>query len=133
MTLLGTGELKLGSGERFQVRGGFLQVADDTIDARAIYLDPRIDIKTKDDLLSYTEAIHTEYRDTFLHGNSLRAATHLNTHYGRQPFDQVLERGVWHTAQHARQLDFVAAGMGAELQIPEELYSGLPLPKRLWS
>lgn len=31
MTLLGTGELKLGGGERFQVRGGFLQVADDTI------------------------------------------------------------------------------------------------------
>ena len=31
MTLLGTGELRLGSGERFQVRGGFLQVADDVV------------------------------------------------------------------------------------------------------
>ena len=31
MTLLGTGELRLGSGERFQVRGGFLQVADNIV------------------------------------------------------------------------------------------------------
>ena len=31
MTLLGAGELRLGSGERFQVRGGFLQVADNTV------------------------------------------------------------------------------------------------------
>lgn len=31
MALLGTGELRLGSGERFRVRGGFLQVADDQV------------------------------------------------------------------------------------------------------
>ncbi len=31
MTLLGTGELRLGGGERFNVRGGFLQVADNTV------------------------------------------------------------------------------------------------------
>lgn len=31
MALLGTGVLRLGSGERFRVRGGFLQVADDRV------------------------------------------------------------------------------------------------------
>ena len=31
MALLGSGELRLGSGERFRVRGGFLQVADDQV------------------------------------------------------------------------------------------------------
>lgn len=117
----------------FQVAESFLrQVEDDTIDARAIYLDPRTDIKAKDDVLSYIDAIRDEYRDTFIVATSNRLPTHLNTHYGQQPFAQVLERGVWHTAQHARQLDFVAAGIGFELQIPQELYSGLPLPKRLW-
>lgn len=117
----------------FQVAESFLrQVEDDTIDARAIYLDPRIDIATKNELTSYVEAIHSAYCDGFLRGTTFLAPTHLNTHYGLHPFDQVLERGVWHTAQHARQLDFIAAGMGAELQIPDELYSGLPLPKRLW-
>lgn len=31
MTLLGHGELRLGGGERFAVKGGFLQVADDVV------------------------------------------------------------------------------------------------------
>ncbi len=32
VTLLGTGELRVGAaGQRFQVRGGFLQVVDDTV------------------------------------------------------------------------------------------------------
>ena len=31
MALLGNGELRLGGGERFLVRGGFLQVADDRV------------------------------------------------------------------------------------------------------
>jgi hypothetical protein len=40
---------------------------------------------------------------------------------------------VWHCTQHARQLDVIAAGrLGAEFEIEQELYAGLPLPKRLW-
>jgi len=31
MTLLGTGELRLGTGSRFRVEGGFLQVVDDKV------------------------------------------------------------------------------------------------------
>jgi glutaredoxin len=118
----------------FQVAESFMrQVEDDTIDARAIYLDSRSDIKTRDELLAYIEGIHSEYRDMWLAVDPKPIPTHLNTHYGYQPSAQVLERGVWHSAQHARQLDFVAAGMGADLQIPDELYAGLPLPKRLWA
>jgi glutaredoxin len=118
----------------FQVAESFMrQVADDTINARAIYLDPRPDIKTRDQLLAYIEGTHTEFRNAFLQASSKPIPHRLNTHYGHQPSAQVLERGVWHSAQHARQLDFVAAGMGAELQIPEGLYAGLPLPKRLWA
>jgi hypothetical protein len=109
------------------------QVEDDTIDARAIYLDARTDIKTRADLLAFIEAIHAEYQATWLGAAPRSIPTHLKTHYGNQSSIQVLERGVWHSAQHARQLDFIAAGMGAELKIPDELYAGLPLPKRLWA
>jgi len=31
MTLLGRGELRLGTGDRFRVEGGFLQVVDDQV------------------------------------------------------------------------------------------------------
>ncbi|TBY59750.1 hypothetical protein E0H39_25650 [Rhizobium leguminosarum bv. viciae] len=118
----------------FQVAESFLrQVADDTIDARAIYLDPRPDIQTRADMLSYVDDVRCEYRNTFIPANSSAKPDYLNTHYGQQPFAQVLERGLWHTAQHARQLDHVAAGIGFELQIPQALYLGLPIPNRLWS
>lgn len=118
----------------FQVAESFLrQVEDDTIDARAIYLDRRDDISTRDDVILYAESIHAQYREAFLSAASKPLVVSLNTHYGQQPMAQVLERGVWHTAQHARQLDFVAAGIGFELQIDEELYSDLPMPRRLWS
>lgn len=118
----------------FQIVESFMrQIEDDTIDARAIYLDPREDIKTRNDLLSYVSKTHQEYRDWRKQGGMGAIPARMNTYYGNQPSSQVLERGVWHSAQHARQLDFVAAGMGAELRIPQELYEGLPMPKRLWA
>lgn len=118
----------------FQIVEAFMrQIEDDTVDARAIYFDLRADIKTRDDLLSYVKRTHQEYRDWRKKGGMGTIPARMKTFYGNQPSSQVLERGVWHSAQHARQLDFVAAGMGAELQIPQELYDGLPMPKRLWA
>lgn len=118
----------------FQVAVSFLrQVDDDKIDARAIYLAKENGIETPAGLLSYVEGVQAEYRNWMRNGGVEALPATLRTHYGVQPVSQVLERGVWHSAQHARQLDFVAAGMGAELRIPASLYEGLPLPQRLWA
>jgi glutaredoxin len=118
----------------YQVAESFLrQVEDDTIDARAIYMAQLEGVDTPAGLLSYIEGIRADYR-RWMHGGGVAALPKtLRTHYGVQPAAQVLERGVWHSTQHARQLDHVAAGMGAELRMPQTLYDGLPLPKRLWA
>jgi len=117
----------------FQIVESFLhQVEDDSIDARAIYLDPREDIKTRDDVITYAEKICAEYCNWLIAGGPETLRQRINTYYGDQPSVLVLERSVWHTAQHSRQLDHVAEGMGAELQIQAGLYEGLPLPHRLW-
>lgn len=121
------------SAHAFQVVESFLrQVEDDSIDARAIYLAVREDIESRRDLLSYIRATREQYR-SFMHRASERALpSRLRTHYGDQPVRVVLERGVWHSAQHVRQLDVVSAGMGAELSVDQHLLEGLPMPKRLW-
>jgi len=58
----------------------------------------------------------------------------LDTYYGRQPFSVVLERTVWHVAQHVRQLDTIVRRLvdGGGPQIPQHLLAGLPLPHDVW-
>jgi hypothetical protein len=51
----------------------------------------------------------------------------VETYYGPQSGHEVLERTVWHAAQHVRQLYAFLERMGVT---PD--YAGLPLPKELW-
>ena len=58
----------------------------------------------------------------------------VETHYGAQTTHELLERTVWHAAQHVRQLCALVEGMGIPpggRLIPGDL-EGLPLPKDLW-
>ena len=114
----------------YQIVESFLRlIEDDTIDARAIYLSPDKSIRSMAALLAYIDRVRAEYD----HWRSGRGPSfipaRLNTHYGNQPGDVVLERYVWHMAQHARQLDHLAG----TLIIPAALYDGLPLPDGLWT
>lgn len=118
----------------FQVAESFMrQIGDDSIDARAIYLGHLDYIQRREGLIAYVGKTQLEYREFRAASETKKFPSKLNTHYGFQPLLVVLERSVWHSTQHARQLDHVAAGCGAELRISEDLYSGLPLPKRLWT
>jgi hypothetical protein len=54
--------------------------------------------------------------------------------YGVHPTHSFLERSVWHTAQHTRQLLWWCNenGLVVERQLTEEILEGLPVPKGLW-
>jgi hypothetical protein len=58
----------------------------------------------------------------------------VETYYGPQTGHEVLERTVWHAAQHVRQLYAFLDRMGVAPDAPlgEADYAGLPLPKELW-
>lgn len=118
----------------FQVVESFLRlIEDDTIDARAIYLTPDRSMRSMAALLAYADRIGAEYQAWLERGGPSSIRARLTTHYGNQPADVVIERYVWHMAQHARQLDHLAAGEQGALRIPAALYEGLPLPDGLWS
>jgi hypothetical protein len=57
----------------------------------------------------------------------------MTTYWGDRPVGQVVERSAWHSAQHARQIDMIAASLGNKLVIPAHLYDGLPMPRQLWA
>lgn len=118
----------------FQIPEAFMLSLDDpAVDARALGTVPRENIRTREDLMSYMDAMRKKYRAWHAQGGGDRIPKRMSTFYGNQPSSQVLERAVWHSAQHTRQLDHIAAGLGAELRVPPEVYAGLPMPKRLWA
>lgn len=58
----------------------------------------------------------------------------VETYYGRQTAHELLERTVWHAAQHVRQLEALLARMGItpEQPLTEADLNGLPLPEQIW-
>jgi hypothetical protein len=58
----------------------------------------------------------------------------VETYYGPQSGAEVLERTVWHAAQHLRQLYAFLERMGVRPEAPlaDADYEGLPLPKAVW-
>ena len=58
----------------------------------------------------------------------------VETYYGPQSGHEVLERTVWHAAQHVRQLYALLEDAGAPVQEPLDpsLLAGLPLPAAVW-
>lgn len=55
-------------------------------------------------------------------------------YYGRQSLHEFLERTVWHSGQHTRQLIWVLERMGIEPEgkLGPEVFAGLPMPEEVW-
>lgn len=59
----------------------------------------------------------------------------VRTYYGNRPLHEVLERTAWHVAQHARQLDHIAAVVLVLARAPRldpAVLVGLPVPQQVW-
>ena len=58
----------------------------------------------------------------------------VQTYYGPQAADDLLERTTWHAGQHLRQLYVLAERLGVTppAPIPADALAGLPLPEALW-
>jgi len=58
----------------------------------------------------------------------------VETYYGRQTLQGLLERTAWHVAQHCRQLESLLreASGGVDGPLTDRELGGLPLPEGLW-
>jgi len=61
-------------------------------------------------------------------------AAHADVYYGEQTLHEFLERSVWHSAQHTRQLQLVVEKLGLVPTPPLTAadLAGLPLPDNVW-
>jgi len=118
----------------YQVPDAFLQAVEDGVqDLTSVYnAAPPAGVKTPADIRAYGESI--QKRITTWWAKKPDTSGSVETYYGSQPLHHLLERCVWHSAQHARQIIAVLEGCGIapERPLSAQDYAGLPMPKGLW-
>lgn len=119
----------------FQVPDAYLQVVIDGLEDWTVVANidapPDIDIPG---ILAYAQDKQkrvAQWWDT-LEDRSCKQP--LKMFYGVHSMHSFLERSVWHTAQHTRQILWWCKekGIPVEQQLTEEILQGLPVPKGLW-
>lgn len=118
----------------FQPPHAFLEAVQNGLeDIRLIISAKRDDLKTREDVLGYVDAVGERLKEWATTAD-VRPESRITTYYGLQPVHQLLERSTWHSAQHVRQLGVALDSFGLEgsAKIDPKAYEGLPMPKGVW-
>jgi glutaredoxin/uncharacterized damage-inducible protein DinB len=120
----------------YQVAEAFMEAVErGAEDLASIYnAPPPAQVMTNRDIRHYGAAVTARVRRWWENLADRSCAGELKTYYGVQPVHHVLERTVWHCAQHARQIIAVLERFGIQPNRPltEKDYAGLPMPAGLW-
>lgn len=90
---------------------------------------------SKTALLAYGEDVRARIRSWFDGaGRSCDWNARADVYYGEQTQHQFLERTLWHSGQHVRQLMWVLErnSIAPERPLGEETFGGLPMPQKVW-
>ena len=120
----------------YQVPDAFLQAIEDGAqDLTAVYnAPPPSHVATPAHIAQYGKQVSERLERWWRRDGGTAGSARLETYYGVQPLHHVMERSVWHSAQHARQIAAVLEGFGIAPDGPltQQDYAGLPMPKGLW-
>ena len=91
-------------------------------------------IRTADDIARYGEAVLARARRWWSAYPDHSCQAGMETYFGEHPVHVVLERTVWHPAQHTRQLMLILETLGLSPDRPLSAadLAGLPLPEKAW-
>jgi len=89
---------------------------------------------TPEDLARYGESVLARAKAWWAAYPDKRCTQTMPTYFGEHPVHVVLERTVWHPAQHTRQLMLVLESLGIAPDRPLSAadLAGLPLPEKAW-
>jgi len=120
----------------YQVADAFLQaVQGGKEDLTAIYnAPPPAAVRSPEDIRKYGAGVTERLQRWWAGVQDKSCSGTLLTYYGAQPLHHVLERCVWHSAQHARQIIAVLerSGIAPDRALSAKDYAGLPMPAGLW-
>ena len=120
----------------FRIVEGFLESMQDggELTYERIMKDAPASERTADDIAHYGEEILARARQWWSAYPDKSCQSPMQTYFGTHPVHVVLERAVWHPAQHVRQLMLILETLGiqAERALSAADLAGLPLPEKAW-
>lgn len=120
----------------FRIVEGFLESMQDgkELTYERIMQDMAPSIRTGEDIARYGERVLERAQAWWLGSADRSCERTVDTYFGEQPLHVVLERTVWHPAQHTRQLMLILETLGIRPERPLSAadLAGLPLPEKTW-
>jgi glutaredoxin len=119
----------------FRIPEGFLEVVPaGPLSYERIMQEPGPEIRTGDDIARYGVDVLARFKHWWAGFPDRACRGTMVTYFGEHSLHEVLERTVWHPAQHTRQLMLILDEMGIEpdRRITMDDLAGLPLPEKAW-
>jgi glutaredoxin len=120
----------------FRIVEGFLESMQDggQLTYERIMEDASPSIRTGEDIARYGEGVLARAKQWWDAYPDPSCQRMMDTYFGRHPVHVVLERTVWHPAQHVRQLMLIleALNMEPDRRLTAADLAGLPLPEKAW-
>jgi len=120
----------------FRIVEGFLESMDDgrLLTYERIMEDAPATIRTGEDIARHGESVLARAKRWWAAYPDRGCQKPMEAYFGTHPVHVVLERTVWHPAQHARQLMLILETLGIQPDRPLSAadLAGLPLPEKAW-
>jgi glutaredoxin len=120
----------------FRIVEGFLESMQDGAELtyERIMQDAAPSIRTGEDIARYGEGVLLRAKQWWEDHADHSCQEKMATYFGVHPVHVVLERAVWHPAQHVRQLMLILETLGIAPDRPLSAadLAGLPLPEKAW-
>jgi glutaredoxin len=120
----------------FRIVEGFLESMDDgaLLTYERIMQDASPSIRSAEDVARYGEAVLDRAKRWWAGYADRSCQSPMQAYFGTHPVHVVLERTVWHPAQHTRQLMLILESLGIAPDRPLVAadLAGLPLPEKAW-
>ncbi len=119
----------------FRIPEAFLDAMQgETLSHEMLVAPPPPDMATTEDIAAYGEAVRRRALAWWQAHEDKTCTAPVSTYYGTPPLHEVLERTVWHAAQHVRQLTSLLEGLDIQPDRPltAKDLAGLPLPEKVW-
>jgi glutaredoxin len=120
----------------FRIPEGFLESMHDgrELTYDRIMTDAGPEIRTGEDIARYGESVLARFKQWWSAYPDKSCTKEMPTYFGKHPVHVVMERSVWHPAQHTRQLMLILESLGIQPDRPLSAadLAGLPLPEKAW-
>ena len=119
----------------FRIAEAFLEVTEGIeLSVELPNVAPGESMRTGDDIARYGAGVAERVSRWWEANEDKECERRVATYYGQQPLRDVLERCVWHSAQHVRQIMALLErwGIAPDQPVSDADLAGLPLPKGVW-